>query len=160
MGRWRAVLLGVAALAVVGGAVAWWQWPTRNGVIVKRSELQRLPEGHLFYPGAVVLASGGHDYERGIWGSNPAITGYLLGVNATPKEVLAFYDRELLARGWAISSADTVIGTNESAGGAWRRGRMYIQIAILYPNDPRNPAIINPYTAPYRIDLIADRPPR
>ena len=156
--RWRVLLWLAAIFVLLGGAFAWWQRPLGNGTILKRSALQQLPEGHLFYPGAVVLGTGGRDYEWGIWGSNPAISGYLLGANASPREIEAFYDRELTARGWEISNTAIVVGTNEISGAAWRRDQLAIQLAILRPNDPQNPPEINAYSAPYRIDLVADRP--
>lgn len=164
-GAWRPFLailiaLAVAVLVLGGGLFAWWQQPTRDGTIVKRSALQQLPEEHLFYPGAVVLGETGADYEWGLWGRNPAISGYLLGANASPAEILAFYNRELIPRGWQLSSNDVRVGTNEFTGGAWRRDKLSIQVSILRPNHPVNPPIINPYTAPYRIDLVADRPAR
>lgn len=160
MPRWL-LLTYLAAFAVLVGGVSvfvWWQRPPGDGAIRTRDELRRLPEGRLFYPGAVVLGESGHDYERGLRGSDPAISGYLLGTDADPKEIKAFYHRELAARGWASSSADIRVGTNEFSGGAWRRGNLSIQVSVLRPNDPRNPPAINPYSAPYRIDLVADRP--
>lgn len=98
--RWPYPLLVLlTAILIIAGAFAWWQRPERNGVIVRSRALAALPEGQLFYPGALMLAQGGYDYEWGLWGSNPAITDTVLGTNANPEEIIRFYDRELLARG-------------------------------------------------------------
>jgi hypothetical protein len=147
----------VLVLLLVGG-VLWWQRPERDGVIVRARVLAALPEAQLYYPGSVVLAQGGRDYEWGLWGSNPAITDTVLGANVDPKEIKVFYNRELSARGWRASNVDIVVGTNEFTGAAYRKGRMAIQVSVLRPDYPGNPPAIKSYTAGYRITLIADRP--
>ncbi len=151
-------LVPLVLVLLLVGSFLWWQRPERNGVIVRARTLAALPEAQLFYPGAVVLAQGSRDYEWGLWGSNPAITDTVLGANVAPKEIIGFYNRELLARGWRASNADTVVGSNEFTGAAYRKGRMAIQVAVLRPDYPGNPPAIKSYTAGYRITLIADRP--
>lgn len=155
---WRLILWAVAIVILLGGVVAWWQWPTRNGTLVKRSELQKLPEEHLFYPGAVVLGESGNDYEVGVWGRNAAISRHVLGVNATQGEVLVFYERELNARGWSRSARDVAITTSDLDGDAWRRGQLAIQVVILRRDDSRNPASASQYPTAYRLTVVANRP--
>ncbi len=152
------VLVPLVLVALIISGFLWWQRPERNGVIVRSRVLAALPEGQLYYPGSVVLGQSGKDYEWGLWGSNPATAGALLGTNADPNEILWFYDRELFARGWRDSNTDSVVGTNEFTGAAYRKGRMAIQVSVMRPDYPGNPSVIKPYKAPYRITIIADRP--
>ncbi|HEY8600553.1 MAG TPA: hypothetical protein VIL85_19110 [Thermomicrobiales bacterium] len=151
-------LVPLVLVVLIVGGFFWWQRPERNGVIVHARALAALPEGQLYYPGSIVLGQSGKDYEWGLWGSNPATAGALLGTNADPNEILWFYDRELFARGWRDSNTDSVVGTNEFTGAAYRKGRMAIQVSVLRPDYPGNPPAIKSYTAGYRITLIADRP--
>lgn len=155
--RWIVLAVCALVLLTIGFGVRLSRSPAYGGPITKRSDLQKLPEERLFYPGAVLLGSGGNNYEWGIWGSNGATSGHTLGANASKDEVLAFYDRELTARGWQ-KLPGVGVGSAELAVWAWRKDKVSVWVAILRTNDPRNPTAINAYQTPYRITLIADRP--
>ncbi|HEY8600552.1 MAG TPA: hypothetical protein VIL85_19100 [Thermomicrobiales bacterium] len=89
MKRYRVPLL--ISLVVIAVFIGWRVREATDGTYQTQWQLQQVPEEHLFYPGAVVLGTSGRDYEWGIWGNNPAISGYLLGASASSKEIEAFY---------------------------------------------------------------------
>jgi len=64
--RFTSILVPLVFVVVIVGGFLWWQRPERNGVIVRSRVLAALPEAQLFYPGAVVLGTGGSDYEWGL----------------------------------------------------------------------------------------------
>lgn len=156
---WYAVAAAVGLIVLLRVAEPRWRWspPSDSSAITRSSDLAKLPEAQLFYPGSTLLGSGGTDYESGIWGSNPAVWGNRLGTDASKDDVFAFYDRELVARGWQASGG-TAVGTAEVEGRGWQKGRVEIQVVILRKSDPQNPTAINAYQSPYRITLIAPRP--
>jgi hypothetical protein len=151
------VALGLLLVGVVVAGVGMTRSATGDGPITKQRELQQLPEANLFYPGATLLGSFGNDYERGVWGSNSASFGHTLGADVGQGEVLAFYERELAARGWQKAEVGGV-GTDESTVAAWRKEGLTLLISILRKNDPRNSTAINAYQTPYRLVLFPPAP--
>lgn len=136
------------------------RWVSRSGSdpITKQEDLQKLPESRLYFPGAALISTGGHDYEWGIWGSNSAIWSSTLGASVSKEEVFAYYERELVARGWHPSVGDIAVTTTEIDGRGWRKDRVAIQVSVFRKNDFQNPSTINAYQTPYRLTLVADRP--
>lgn len=156
--HWRAIVAVLAVLPFLTiGVGVWVLRSATDGAITRRSDLQKIPEEHLYYPGSAVIGSIGNDYMSGIWGSNPATSGHRLGVDASQAEVLAFYDRELAARGWQ-QSTNVIYGTAELEVRGWVKGGVLVRLAILRKNDPRYPAAVNAYQTPYEIVLIAKSP--
>jgi hypothetical protein len=81
--------------------------------------LRQMPEATLYYPGAKVVDEVSQPRISGPDGPQGASYGHNLAVNATPDEVVAFYDRELKTRGWTRT---TSIGLGRDVADAvWRK---------------------------------------
>jgi hypothetical protein len=129
--------------------------------ITKGTELQQLPEAHLFYPGSTIIGQRGADFDRHVAGGpNPAFYGYALGVNAPEDAVLAFYEQQLPALGWTPSNWDNITGTAERRTLAWRKGNLVFSVAIPLKNDPRNSPVGDGFDTPYTIRVTAGPPSR
>jgi GrpB-like predicted nucleotidyltransferase (UPF0157 family) len=102
---------------------------------IRAADLEARPEAKLFYPGSSVVGSTHADQ-----GSDPAnpITGpakidTLLAVSAAPDTLEAWYQRELPARGWALTPA-SIRPVQGEIDFEWRRGpREFLELA-LYPD--------------------------
>ncbi len=81
--------------------------------------LKQMAEATLYYPGAKVVDEVSQPRISGPDGQQGASYGHNLAVNATPDEVVAFYDRELKARGWTKGNA-SVIGS-DLADAVWSK---------------------------------------
>ena len=102
------------------------------------SELGKLPEEHLFYPGAEVIDRLGQEAFGGPARPHPALSGCELGVQATPAEIEAFYDRELQGRGWGAQMSVGQSTAEERAVG-WTKNNLLLRVAVRRKGDPRNP---------------------
>lgn len=131
---------------------------TTTAAILQSQALAQYPEYRLYYPGATVLDHGGRDAVTGPTGYSGASAGVTLGTGAEMADVLAFYARELAARGWVVSDIDGVPKTSELDARGWRKGPVAFRLGLLRPNDPRNPITIAPYRTAYNFALLADDP--
>jgi hypothetical protein len=95
--------------------------------------LRQLPEATLYYPGAKVIQENAVPRISGPDGQGPANFGHFLAVNATPKEVIAFYDRELKARGWTKS--DRTLNIVDLSEGLWTKPGLYMEVYTRRPPD-------------------------
>jgi hypothetical protein len=95
--------------------------------------LRQLPEATLYYPGAKVILEVSVPRNNGPDGKGPASYGHNLAVNATPDEVIAFYDRELVARGWAKSNRSLMIV--DLSEGLWTKPGVYMSVYTRHPLD-------------------------
>lgn len=99
VGGGAAILL--LAAAVVFGLVL--VFPDRN---VSYEELISHPEARLYYPGSQVLSAQGTGEEQGIDVHTWASFTSNLRVNASPTQILSWYERELESRGWTLRQVD------------------------------------------------------
>ena len=148
------LLAGVLAILLAGCQGS----TTTIGPILKSAQLRQYPEYSLRYPGATLLGEGGVDGENGPFFYTRATAGAVMGSNDSPEQILAFYERELPARGWQLSNVDTAVSTADLDAYAWRKGSVIFRIAFLRKNDPRNPAAGDQYATPFDFTLIADDP--
>jgi hypothetical protein len=170
--QWRRGLLVVVLLTVLAtlvlclsgpviGFIGLWQRyhpDPQTGPILRASALQRYPEYQLRYPAAVLIGEGGKDAENGPFFYSRAMAGAVLGTDDSEEQVVAFYERELAARGWQLSDRDTVGTTAELNAYAWRKGSVVFRLAFLRKNDPRNPPAGDQYATPFDFRLSADDP--
>lgn len=117
--------------------------------------LRRLPEATLYYPGAKVVYENAHGRNIGPDGQGPASYGHFLAVNATPDEVIAFYDRELKARGWTKSAKSlSIVDLSE---GLWTKPGLYMSVDTQHPPDG-DPAYVG-YDLAVDATIYEDWPP-
>lgn len=125
------------ALAPTVWVVVTWLSPG-DGRITRWRDLQKLPEATLYYPGSTVLGSGGYDFDKGLLGINDATYNQQLGADASNEEVVAFYARELPARGWATDERSGGRSTDELLGRAWRKGQLIFRLGLPRPGTQAN----------------------
>lgn len=155
-----AALMAAVVLALAGALAVQQVLPARRPrpkapTDYTLAELRQLPEEHLFYPGAAILGQGGHD-RGGLRDIGPQ-ANHLLGAQATPEELYAFYDRELAVAGWGpitpqAQAAISPSGAEESVRG-WLKGDIVLRVSVRRKGDPRNPPddITRAYTTIYLI---------
>ena len=91
--------------------------------------LRELPEASLIYPGAkVVQETSGPRQEGPLPPPYGAEYGHFLAVNATPDEVIAFYDRAFTSRGWTRSTQETYAGALGDA--QWTKPGLWLSVWI------------------------------
>ena len=149
------LVLAVALAMVMGALLAGCGGGNKPYGGYTLSDLRKLPEEHLFYPGAEVIDRLGQEAFGGPVRPHPASSGYQLGVQATPAEIEAFYDRELQARGWG---AQVSVGqsTAEERTFGWSKNGLLLRVAVRRKGDPRNPpeAVTGKYATIYEIMVI------
>lgn len=104
------------------------------GQPITRAELAAHRESHLFYPGSKVVRSvGSNQISRPQEGEpDPAYAGAILTAAATADQLYAFYERELIARGFH-SVIDYRLSSQVS-GQAWEVDqRVQVQVGIYDP---------------------------
>ena len=121
------------------------------------ARLQAMPEDHLFYPGAVVLSSGGLNHQVTIEGTTYAASGHELGTNASVLQVSSFYSLQLRKLGWrpTLIDAGAAPGTETSAA-AWAKDDAVFRLAFLRKGtDPRLPSASDQaqFTTIFQINL-------
>jgi len=154
----RRVVIGLSVLTLSWPLAACQRATPTSGAIISGQALAQYPEYHLYYPGSTLIGQGTKDAETGPSGYSRANAGATLGTDATADEVVAFYTREIAARGWQVSDIDGVGTTSDLAAYGWRKGHVAFRVAILRPHDPRNPTAIDSYRTAYTILLTADDP--
>ena len=90
--------------------------------------LRQLPEASLYYPGAKVVQEISGPRKNGPDELYGAEYGHFLAVNATPDEVLAFYDGALTSRGWTRSTRQTYVGALGNA--EWTKPGLWVRVWI------------------------------
>ena len=122
-------------------------------------DLRAMPEATLYYPDSKVVREIATPQINSPDGKSGAAFGHLLGANATRDEVLAFYDRELQARGWRTTAPGT--GTNELKVAAWTNDKAIFRLGINLPEsltqDVR--AALAGYSIEYDARVIQIYPP-
>ncbi len=131
------------AVALVGALLGGCTWATPTPAGPGQAQLAALPEAALLYPGAAVLEQGGRDArpEGGTDRPIPAVVGATLGAQATPAEIVAFYDRELLARGWARFTSPPIASALEIRTAGWGRGGLSFRLGVYRPKDEPDPRL-------------------
>jgi len=139
--------LGVVALAVlVGTLLSGCLAGAATTAAPRAVPVAQLPEAALIYPGATPLAQGAQSGEGGF-----------IGAQATPQEIIAYYDRELVARGWERRNAPPIKSVQEEYSAAWLRDGLVVRLSTLYQkDDPRLPplAAMQRYQTVYRADIL------
>lgn len=130
-----------------------------DGTYRTQRQLEQVPEGHLLYPGSVVIAHFGIDLKFDVLGQRTqAYSGYTLGTEGPEEELFAFYRPRLSAAGWQRSGVDGTLVTNQLRAIVYRKGSLVIQVTTLRRDDIRNPPGVESYRTPYTIVLYADMP--
>jgi hypothetical protein len=117
--------------------------------------LRQLPEATLYYPGAKVIEEVSAPRNVGPDGQGPASYGHNLAVNATPDEVIAFYDRELKSRGWAKSTESLPIV--DLGDGLWTKPGIYMECWTKEP--PAGQQDYSGYNLAVYVRIFEDWPP-
>ena len=122
--------------------------------------LKQMPEATLYYPGAKVVDETSSPRNSGPDGQHGASYGHNLAVNATPDEILAFYDRELKARGWTRGNP---IGGTDLADASWRKPGFSFSLVIESANLPGLPSDLQQahsgYNLSVSVTVFEDWPP-
>lgn len=140
--RWVSrVLLATSGLVVVAGTFVsgcgdlHFGPPPQCGTVAcptTYNQLRAMPISHLYYPGAHVIFRVGAGYNQN--GSGSAYAGAYLWTPAQPSAIYAFYEHELLSKGWrhcpAVADSSNDISTMTYAKGRWQQ----IPISIDDPN--------------------------
>jgi hypothetical protein len=95
------------------------------------ASLRAMSEGTLYYPGSKVAKEVATPQTDSPDGDSGASFGHLMGANASPEEIVTFYDRELRARGWRPIDAAT--GTGALTQAAWTNGQADFTLFINRP---------------------------
>lgn len=123
-------------------------------------ELRALPEAALTYPGSEVIDSGGRNPSTGVEGRVSAAAWQVLGVDAGPQAIEAFYATELSARGWMDGAPGTSsgIGTvEELITQAWSKDGVVFRLGIRDPAYwDADPELFSRYLSIYDARLIGD----
>lgn len=125
-------------------------------------QLRARPEDQLIYPGTETVMRLGREPTTALRQPIAALSGYVLGAQASAEEISAFYDRELRARSWAvITTSELLFGSNESQMKGWRSGALTFRLAVLRKGDPRNPGpeVTDRYVTVFRTELQPVAPP-
>jgi hypothetical protein len=104
------------------------------GQPITRAELATHAESHLFYPGSTVVRSvGSNQIANPAAGEpDPAYAGAILTVSATSDQLYAFYDQQLLAKGY--HSVTDYRLSSQVSGQAWEVDqRVQVQVGIFDP---------------------------
>lgn len=101
-----------------------------------RDRLNQRSEASLYYPGSVLLESGGN--ESGV--SHSAQIQRTLGTQASIDDVVAFYDGELIAKGWDTGGSSMTPGRDESKVCSWHTTDFTLLLTFRnldeYPHPP------------------------
>ena len=99
--------------------------------------LRKMPEASLYYPGSKVVDEVSNPRTSGPDGQHGASYGHNVAVNGSPDDVVAFYDRELTARGW---TRGTGIGASGLADASWRKPGFSFVVVIFAAQMPGLPS--------------------
>ena len=116
----RAIVFALLALALIACDDA---GPLRD--------LRAMPEATLYYPNSKVIREIATPQINSPDGKSGAAYGHLVGANATPDELLAFYTDQLAAKGWQTSAPGT--GTTELKVATWTNGKAIFRLGINQP---------------------------
>jgi hypothetical protein len=148
----RLAALGLLALVCAGCLL-----PNYDSI----TPLKNMPEATLYYPGAKVLDEVAHPRYNGPDGPEAASYGHNLAVNATPDEVVAWYDHELATRGWTRDQFSNVVGS-DVADENWRKPgysfHLGIGVAPTATSNPDTPAYAG-YSLGVDVGIFEDWPP-
>jgi hypothetical protein len=155
----RLTLVGAAIAIAVGCTTV---TPTPSPVTPL--ELWGEAESELVPPGSEVLDRREGEAGQTGEGTDTASVGLLIASRDSPAEVDAFYERELVARGWQPATDLEAIGlrirtTTELSARSWRKGDLVFRLGILDMTDPFAEGPSEGYATVYRISLV-DRPPK
>jgi len=96
-------------------------------------ELGNLPEAGMVFPGSEQLADGSRGEESTPTGPQGAEWWIVFGAHAGMAEVVAYFDRELVERGWV---ADNVASTTtELEAYEWLKGEYHFRLGFLDMDD-------------------------
>ena len=137
-----AAAVGVAAVAVMLVVV----FVLVLGDPQRQPSFSDIPEASRFYPGSVILRSGGHAATS----ESEAERWTQLGSYASVAEIQAFYERQMAQAPWVSGGGSSgVPGTNERQVCAWHNGTVILRLGFWrlsrwqrqYPNDQIFPTV-------------------
>jgi hypothetical protein len=86
---------------------------------VSASELAAHPEGHLYFPGSVVLQQSTYDMTGPLLSAGqPAGIAATAATSASKKEVISWYEAQMQSRGWSPECGEVCVPTSSE----WSRG--------------------------------------
>jgi len=121
-----AVSFVIAVLLLTGGVVAWNVHLDRKAAAT-RATLQSMPEASLVVPGSTPISTA---YDAGGC-FNGAASTQSLNTGSSRAAVLAFYQRELAARGWQMIF-DGSLWVGEYEIFTWSRGGNQFRLATAW----------------------------
>jgi hypothetical protein len=99
--------------------------------------LRKMPEATLYYPGSKVVDEVANPRNSGPDGQHGASFGHDLAVNATPDEVIAYYDRELTSLGWSRGNG---VGGNDLLDASWNKPGFAFVVVVFSAKIPGLPS--------------------
>jgi len=111
-------------------------------------ELQADPAARLRMPEAVELGHNARDRRLTVEGSANAFDAYSFGTHASPEEVLAFYERELVRLGWTQDDGAVSKSTTDLRVDGWCKPRVAFRLAVVDPRQFR--PVLDRDGRPYR----------
>lgn len=99
---------------------------------VTQSVLKEEPAARIVMPGSILLGEVGADRVDTPTGPSPAFYGRIAGIDRTPTDVRAYFEREIRALGW-IDDAPPALGVSERDGWGWCKVRMRFRLTIVDP---------------------------
>lgn len=119
--------------------------------------LRAMPEAQLTYPGSEEVSRGGDVSRASITGRQPAFACRVVGTEATPDELFAWYAESLEAEGWVTGgSSSRAAATGELDATAWERNGLIFRLSVLDP-DGTLPEVQADWAYLYRTSIIVDR---
>jgi hypothetical protein len=93
------------------------------------AELKQLPGASLIYPGSVVDRELGHDSDN-LMGGNPAEYGQLALTNASPEQVLDYFNTQLTSLGWTRDDSIAELTDSWTTAYGWTRNGRSLQLGF------------------------------
>jgi hypothetical protein len=113
------------------------------------SELKQLPGASLVYPGSLLDRELGSDSDS-LMGGNPADYGIRALTNASPAEILDYFNARLVSLGWMRDDSVADLGGYWATSYGWtRNGRRYL-LGFYGDRGRANMIKVNPEYVRYR----------
>src|SRR5882672_10013464 len=122
--RWLRKAVAIVVLAVIGMSC------TDARPI---ASLRALSEATLYYPDSKVVKEVATPQTDSPDGDSGASFGHLLGANASPEEIVRFYDQALRSSGWRAIDGVTANGHQMQA--AWTNGTADFTLSVNAPKE-------------------------
>jgi hypothetical protein len=97
------------------------------------ASLRAMSEATLYYPGSKAVKDVATPQTDSPDGDSGASFGHLLGANASPEEIVGFYDQALRSSGWR--SIDGVTANGHLMRAAWTNGTADFTLSVNAPKE-------------------------